>query len=182
MLRNTILNRGGLLLSEYAPGEKPAGWHFPIRNRIITGLSAALILMEAKIRSGSMTSVQHALDQGKDVFAYPGDPDSPYFEGNHQLLREGAVYFTNAEDILEDLGWLDNQRIIRQNIDCSSEVRTASAEETAVLRALTPGVRSFEQLLEATGLSASALLSTLTLMQIRGQVESMPGKLYQLKS
>ena len=62
-----------------------------------------------------MTSVRHALDQGKDVFVYPGDPSSDQFEGNHQLLREGATYFTSAEDILDDLHWLDNPPPVRQN-------------------------------------------------------------------
>ena len=61
--------------------------------------------MEARIRSGSMLTVHHALDQGKDVFAYPGIPDAPMSEGAHQLLREGAVYFTSAKDILEDMDW-----------------------------------------------------------------------------
>ena len=182
-LRDEILKNGGLLLSEYAPGEKPLGWHFPFRNRIITGLSGALIVIEAKIRSGTMTSVQHALNQGKDVFVYPGDPTSPYSEGNHQLLREGAVYFTTADDILEDLGWLDNTEIIRQNSGCSD--RTAAMitpEEAAVLSILNPGKLSFEQIVSKCGLNPAALMSTLTMLQIKGMVEALPGKQYQLKS
>lgn len=181
-LRDSILKNGGLLLSEYAPGEKPIGWHFPFRNRIITGLAKALIVIEAKIRSGTMTSVKHALDQGKDVFVYPGDPASPYSEGNHQLLREGALYFTTADDILEDLGWLDNTEYIRQNSVCSG--RTASAvtpEESAILSALQPGKLSFEQIADMSGLSSATLMSTLTMLQIRGAIEALPGKLYQLK-
>ena len=180
-LKNEILEKGGLILSEYAPGEKPAGWHFPVRNRIITGLSGALILIEARIRSGSMTSVHHALDQGKDVFVYPGDPASDQYEGNHQLLREGALYFTTADDILEDLGWLDNHKIIRQNIDCSAETVEADPEEAAVIQALKPGKLSFEQLLSFTGLNASALMAALTILQVRGKIEALPGKQYQLK-
>ena len=73
-----------------------------------------------------MTSVRHALEQGKDVFVYPGDPDSEYFEGNRQLLREGGIFFTGAEDILEDLHWLDNPSAVRQNSDCSKEVTASS--------------------------------------------------------
>lgn len=180
-LRNKILERGGLLISEYAPGEKPAGWHFPFRNRIIAGLGRALILIEARIRSGSMTSVRHALDQGKDVFVYPGDPSSDLFEGNHQLLREGATYFTSAEDILEDLHWLDNPPPVRHNSDCSADTASFPPEQSAIIRALKPGTLSFEQLLDKTGLSPSSLMSALTVLQISGRVESLPGKQYQLK-
>ena len=180
-LRDRILENDGLLLSEYAPGEKPVGWHFPFRNRIITGLARALIVIEAKIRSGTMTSVQHALSQGKDVFVYPGDPTSLYFEGNHRLLREGAIYFTTAEDILEDLGWLDNPGIIRQNSDCSDRTQASTPEEKAVLSALEPGKLGFEQIADRSGLSPAALMSTLTMLQIKGMIEALPGKQYQLK-
>ena len=180
-LRNRILEKGGLILSEYAPGESALGWHFPVRNRIITGLSRALILMEAKIRSGSMTSVNHALAQGKDVFVYPGDPASECFEGNHQLLREGGIYFTSARDILEDLHWLDNPSAVRQNSDCVQEYKPSTPEEDKLIRALKPGTMSFEQLIVCTGMNPSSLMSTLTVLQIRGIIEALPGKQYQLK-
>ena len=181
MLRDKILKSGGLLLSEYAPGEKPIGWHFPYRNRIITGLAHALVVIEAKIRSGTMTSVQHALNQGKDIFVYPGDPSSAYSEGNHQLLREGAMYFTTAGDILDDLGWLDNHKIIRQNSVCSHRVLPTNPEEEAVVTALLPGSLSFEQIIDKSGLSPACLMSTLTMLQIKGLIEALPGKQYRLK-
>ena len=180
-LRDRILDEGGLIISEYAPGEPPLGWHFPVRNRIITGLANAVILMEAKIRSGSMTSVQHALEQGKEIFVYPGDPDSEQFSGNHQLLREGGIYFTSAEDILEDMHWLDNPPAVRQNSDCSAESAASTPEEMSVIKALKPGSLSFEQLSGMTGIEPARLMSTLTILQIRGIIESMPGKIYQIK-
>lgn len=180
-LRNEILEKNGVILTEYAPGEKPAGWHFPFRNRIIAGLGQALVLVEARIRSGSMTSVQHALDQGKDVFVWPGDPESEHFEGNHQLLREGGIYFTSADDILADLHWLDNQTEVRQNSDCCTEIKADTPEQAAVIRSLSPGSLGFEQLLEKTQLDPPALMSTLTILQISGIVESLPGKQYRLK-
>ncbi len=180
-LHDEILLKQGLILSEYSPGEKPSGWHFPIRNRIIAGLSQALILIEAKIRSGSMTSVQHTLEQGKDVFVYPGDPESDYFEGNHQLLREGGIYFTSAEDILEDMHWLDNPSAVRQNIESCPEHTGLPPEQQAVILALKPGAIGFDQLLAGTHLDPPTLMSTLTIMQISGIIESLPGKKYQLK-
>lgn len=180
-LRDSILEKDGVILTEYAPGEKPAGWHFPFRNRIVAGLGRALVLIEARIRSGSMTSVQHALDQGKDVFVYPGDPASERFEGNHLLLREGGIYFTCADDILSDLHWLDNPPAVRQNSDCCTEIKAGTPEQAAVIQALCPGCLSFEQLLDRTKLDPPALMGTLTILQISGAVESLPGKQYQLK-
>ncbi len=105
-LKERILSQNGLLLSEYPPDMRSSKYVFSARNRILAGLSSGVVLMEAMIRSGSMLTVQHALEQGKDVFAYPGIPGTTHSEGTHQLLREGAVFFTSARDILEDMGWI----------------------------------------------------------------------------
>ena len=182
-LSHEILQQGGLLLSEYAPGEKPLGYHFPVRNRIISGLSDAVILMEAKVRSGSMTTVRHALDQGKDVFVYPGEAGSVYFEGNHILLREGARFFTNATDILQDMNWLDNHTNVGQNIDCSGHGNADfSEDEKRILLVLKPGKLTLDQIAEKTGMDVSGLLGTLTMLQVKGSVVALPGKNYQLKN
>ena len=179
-LMNDILKAGGLLISEYAPGVRPSSYHFPYRNRIISGLADAVILMEAKVRSGSMTTVGHALRQGKEVFAYPGDPVSPLSEANRLLLREGARYFTEAKDVLEDMNWLDNLSYVGQNIECSPKTVPDDPSERAVYLALEKGNLGFDELIAATGLTSSALMSTLTVMQIRKAVEILPGKRYQL--
>ena len=180
-LKQEILDKGGLILSEYAPGEKPLGWHFPVRNRIISGLADCLIVMEARIRSGSMTTVRHALDQGKDVFVYPGEPDNPKTEGNHLLLREGAIYFTSAADILEDMRWLDKKKEVGQNSGCAPETVALDPEEKKVLHVLSRGEQSFDQICEEMNLPAGQLMSLLTMMQIKGWIEAMPGKLYRIK-
>lgn len=177
-LKRSILQHGGVVLSEYAPGEKPLGWHFPYRNRIISGLSDALVVMEARIRSGSMTTVQHALNQGKDVFVYPGDPGSPRSEGNHQLLREGAIYFTTADDILEDMGWLDKKKNVGQNSEAPSSPNLSDPEQR-ILRQLDQGERGFDQLCDGTKLSAAQLSAALSMLQVQGLIEALPGKLYR---
>ena len=181
-LKNTVLEKGGLFLSEFIPGEKPLGAHFPIRNRIISGLSDAVILMEGQLKSGSMTTINHAVDQNKDVFVYPGLPQSIMYSANHRLLREGARYFTSAEDILEDMGWLDNNENVRQNNVCSTADEKMPPAERSVLQILQPGILSFDQIAEKTGLPAVELLSLLTMLQIRGNVEALPGKKYCLKN
>ena len=180
-LRNDILFGGGLIISEYAPGAKPIGHHFPYRNRIISGLADTVILMEARIRSGSMTTIGHALSQGKEVYAYPGDPTSPLTEANRLLLREGAHYFTEAQDILTDMNWLDNHTLLGQNSDCSASPLPENKAEAAICKALVKGELGFDELLQATGLTSSELLSTLTILQIRKRIEPLPGKKYQLR-
>ena len=178
-LKQRILAEGGLFLSEFAPGESPLGWHFPVRNRIISGLSEATVLVEARLRSGSLTTVDHALTQGKEVFVYPGDPNSEKFEGNHFLLRDGARYFTTAEDILEDMGWLDKNVKIAQNNE-SALASAVSEEERKVIQALSAGEMSFEQLCVETGLPPAKLMTALTMLQIHGTIEPQPGKMYRL--
>ena len=180
-LSEEILSRHGAMISEYIPGEKPLGFHFPVRNRIISGLSRAVVLVEAKIRSGSMTTIRHALDQGREVFVYPGEAGSPYYEGNHTLLREGARFFTKAEEILQDMDWLDNPPIVRQNIDCSTPSDALlNNDERKVIDALKPGKLTLDQISDRTGLDVSELLGTVTLLQIKGFLILLPGKFYQL--
>ncbi len=181
-LKKEILNRGGLIISEFAPGEQPIGYHFPFRNRIISGLSCGVVLMEARIRSGSMTTIHHALNQGKEVFVYPGDPLSEQFSGNHILLREGARFFTRAEDVLEDMEWLDNQTEVGQNSGCVQKIKPGSPAEKAILSALSSGSLSFEQISQKTGLTPPEIMTALTMLQIHGAIEALPGKSYQIST
>ena len=182
-LREQILDQGGLLLSEFAPGEKPLSWHFPVRNRIISGLSDALVVMEARRNSGSLITVQWALDQGREVFAYPGDPEMPsYSEGNDQLLRDGARYFVRVEHLLEDLNWLDNLPQVAQNTTSLPAEVQANPEERLLLEALHPGALGLDELCVRTGFPAGKIMGLVSMLQLRGLVEPLPGKLYQLKA
>lgn len=180
-LKQKILCHGGVLVSEYPPGVKAIGYHFPYRNRIISGLSETVILMEAKIRSGSMTTIDHALRQGKEIYSYPGDPTSPMTEGNRALLRDGARYFTTASDILADMNWLDNTPHVRQNSGCSSAFKAESAAEESVYRALVKGTLGFDEIAQVTGLPPSVLMGALTMLQIKRIIELLPGKKYQIR-
>ena len=127
-----------------------------------------------------MTTVQHALNQGKDVFVYPGDPESPAFAGNRQLLREGAVFFTSADDLMEDMRWLDKSPHVRQNIESAaeSEETVFSPLEKQILNQLEKGEQSFDQLCSGLNISAAMLSAALSMLQIRGAVCAMPGKIY----
>ena len=95
--------QNGILVSEFAPGMPPVAGNFPRRNRILSALSKAIVLVECRRRSGALITCRHALDQGRDVFVVPGWPTSPLSSGPLQLLRDGARAIRNADDLLEDL-------------------------------------------------------------------------------
>lgn len=175
-LKEEIVRRGGVLLSEYPLGYRANKFVFQARNRLMTGLGRALLMMESRIQSGSMLSVHHALDQGKEVFAYPGIPGTEWAEGAHQLLREGANYFTSAQDILEDMGWEDDAPPpTAQQI---RELPAMSDDQRRIYTLLSQGELSFDQLAAETGLTAPALTVSLTMLQMMGLVKAMPGKSY----
>ena len=102
-LARSIAERS-LLVSEYEPGVEPAPWRFPARNRIIAGLCAATIVVEAREKSGALITADFALEEGREVFAVPGEITSALSEGTNALLRLGATPLTRAEDVLESLG------------------------------------------------------------------------------
>lgn len=175
-LRELIVRNGGILLSEYPPGCRANRFVFQARNRIISGLGRALLMMESRIQSGSMLTVHHALDQGKEVYAYPGIPGTEWAEGAHQLLREGANFFTSAADILEDMGWENGHG------NCTGaqikELPPMSDQQRQVYTILGRGELSFDQLASETNMSVPDLTVALTMLQMAGLVKAMPGKSY----
>lgn len=102
-LAEKIIETGGCLVSEYVVGTKPLGEHFPARNRIISGLASGVVVVEATEKSGSFITVDFALEQGKNVYAVPGNINSPNSLGTNSLIKQGAKIVTSIEDILEDL-------------------------------------------------------------------------------
>lgn len=105
-LGREILERGGTIISEYPPGTDPLGWRFPLRNRIISGLSCAVVVVEAAVTGGALITARLALDQGRDVFAVPGDIDRTVSEGCNRLIADGAVPVTSIDDLMCGLGFL----------------------------------------------------------------------------
>ncbi len=175
-LKERIVAKGGLLLSEYPPGSPAMPWHFPVRNRIISGLSRAVIMMEALIRSGSMTTVNHALDQGREVYAYPGNIGSEWAEGAHQLLRDGASYFASAKDILEDMHWDDVAPA--PSTQQKAALPPLNDAQRKIFALLNQREMSYDELADATGFDAPTLSGELTMLSILGLVKSLPGKTF----
>ena len=148
----------GLTVSEYAPGVEPAPWRFPARNRIIAGLSAATVVVEARDRSGALITADLALEEGREVFAVPGEITSALSSGTNDLLKLGACPLTASTDVLELFGLTGAE---------AEPVELGSSAE-AVLARLRDGPASADELARATGLDAGTLASALTELELAG--------------
>ncbi len=95
----------GVLASEFPPGTPPRPWHFPQRNRILAGLAAGVVVVQAEMKSGALVTARHAIDENREVMAVPGDVDDPRSRGPHRLLRDGAALVESASDVLAALRW-----------------------------------------------------------------------------
>ncbi len=173
-LYRAIVEQGGLLLTEYPLDSGPLTFHFPARNRIIAGLSRALVFVEGRIRSGGMLTVGQALDAGREVFAVPGRVGFSVSEGPHAIIREGARLVTSAADILEDMG----QAL--QQPPKPPEKALWSAPQSAILRELRRDTLLLGQLQEKTGLIAETLQNELSILEIDGVVRREAGSRYAI--
>ena len=174
-LDQDIIEHGGLVLSEYPPGVGALPYHFPTRNRLISGLSDGLLFMEGRIRSGGMITVGCALDQGKDVLAFPGSAGQEGSEGPLQIIREGATLIRDAADILADMGWEDAASAPK----VMESLPPLDPDQRTVLSLLTVEELSFDQLTFKTGLDASKLNAALTLLELSGLIMQSPGRIYR---
>ena len=177
VLMENILYSGGAVISEYPPGTQPLAYHFPLRNRIISGLSHALLLIEARLKSGTNSTVNYALDQGREVFSLPGNVDAPGSELPLKLLKEGAQLCTSAEDILLSMGW----KTEGSGAEDFAEQMSFTDSDDPILRALALEEKTFEELAEETGLSPGDLSAALTLLEMEDTIEKRAGRAYALK-
>ena len=172
-----VAEQGGLVISEYALDASPFPGHFPYRNRIISGLSQALVFVEGKVKSGGMITVSTALAQGREVFAVPGTVGTLGAEGPHTILREGARLVTGAEDILEDLGMAQKQPGVMMTLQ---EEDNLSPEGKMILMALSKEAMTVDELGMATGIKTDALILELSVMEIIGKIRKDAGNLFSL--
>lgn len=163
----------GLLISEYPSGTRPDAFRFPARNRIIAGLSRGVVVVEAARRSGSLITVQHALEAGREVFAVPGQIDSAKSAGCHWLLQQGAQVVTGVEDILDGLGLGSVNDSVGPGQPAHSTPPNPAAAD--LLDLIEPYPLSREDLLERSGLSPARFAELLVLLELEGCVEVLPG-------
>jgi DNA processing protein len=176
----------GALVSEFPPGTPGLPQHFPRRNRIIAGLSLGTLVIEASLRSGSLTTARLAADAGREVFALPGSIHSPLARGCHRLIRDGAKLVETAEQVLEELHGMggrlaDNlrQRLAADSASVSAPAPIApayDADYAHLLAALDAQPAALDDLAERTGLSAAALSSMLLVLELDGAVSAENGR------
>lgn len=177
-LREDIIAKGGLLLTELPLGAQATKGVFHQRNRIMSGLSPATLMMEGAPSSGSMITVRHALQQNRRVFAYPGLPGAEASEGTHELLRQGASYCTRAQDVMEDMGWTGGKDRAQPAPAAKKEVQLEDDAQRTLYHLLCAGDKTFDELLAASGLPMTDVTIALTMLQLDGLVASLPGKTY----
>lgn len=169
-----ILAQGGALISEYEPDVLAREFRFLERNRIVSGLSDAIIIVEAAQRSGTLSTAARALEQGREVFVVPGNITSPLSAGCNALLKQGATPITSADDVLEVIApdLLDPQ---------TSLALGNNALETQIITLLQSGLRDGDQIFAQCDTTTSEFSTTLTMMEIGGTLRSLGGNQWTLK-
>ena len=193
----------GCLISEYPPGTRPSQWTFPQRNRIVSGLSCAVLVVEAPEKSGTMITARDAMKQGRDLFVVPGQIDSAVCQGSNALLRDGARLASCGWDVVGEYEARFPDKLHRTPKERSMQpyelpetvpsppprprpkpvpaptprIPTGStAEEQAILNALAEGEKNVDELIVRTGLETQKVLAMLTMLEIKGMVTTLPGR------
>ena len=222
--------QNGCLLSEFAPGTPPQKWNFPKRNRLISGLSCGVLIVEAPEKSGALITASQAAEQGRDVFVVPGNIDMPSCTGSNALLRDGAIAVSSGWDVLSEYAAQFPDKIHRESgrshqtaypdevematqdstlkvaqkpkkpavkaektkkeIDKTVPCQYSDAErkrpalqgdEAKIVALLEQGVELVDNIIAETGMAAGAVLAVLTMLEVKGVIQRLPGKRVKLK-
>jgi len=172
-LAEKILETGGCLISEYPPGTPGSKFTFPQRNRIVSGLSLGVLVVEAKEKSGALITAEWARKQKRKVFAIPGPIHSLNSKGPHKLIKEGAKLVENANDILKELGFPYST----SGVDYLSG---GAPEENLILAILKEEPLYIDKIIDKTKFSAAKVASTLAILEIKGKVRNLGGNIYAI--
>lgn len=176
-LYQKIINHDGLIVSEFPLGTGPLRHNFPQRNRIISGLSKGVIVVEAAQKSGSLITAQLALEQNKEVFAVPGSIFSKTSQGCNDLIKQGAKLVGDINDILEEIS-LDNNHInVQQDITVlkNTQVTDLNEQEQAVFQIIKPSITTLDKIITESKLSYTQVSEILFELEMKDLVESVPG-------
>lgn len=182
-----IIEKGGLIISEYPPNTKPNLKNFPFRNRIIAGLSMAVLVVEAKFRSGSSVTARHAFKQGKEVFCLPHPLEDKNGVGTNNLLKAGAKLITKPEEIGKYLHTQiieaknRDEKIIKENKNNIFKLEEIEEEYELIYKILLNGPISVNQLAQKLNMHISILNVYITMMEIKGYIKTLPGNQVKIK-
>jgi len=172
LLSRRIAELGGTIISEYAPGTPPMKEHFPLRNRIIGGLSRGIFVAEARERSGALITARLALEQNRDVFAAPGSIFSPTSAGTNSLIQQGAKLVARTQDICEEWGI--------ESADAARATSDANLDDNAkIMVQLLEQELTIDELKEKTHFDMPLLMSLVTLLELKGYIRSMGNNSFQ---
>lgn len=166
-----IVASGGCLISEFSPETKPELYHFPQRNRLVAGISKAVLIIEAEEKSGTLITARLALDYNKDVLAVPGNINSPNSKGTNNLIKSGATPITSSDDILEALGFKIDKESKQKNL-----FDDASPEEKKILKILQEPLPR-DELIRAMKMPTGVANATLSIMEIKGLIKEEMGEI-----
>lgn len=171
-LAEKIINLGGIIITEKPPGSLPMKQHFPARNRIISGLSLGTLVVEAADRSGSLITAASALEQNREVFAVPGNVDSPNSLGTNSLLKMGAKLVTETNDILAAFNF--------ERVEKAPKKFDFSEDENIVINLLKTESRHIDKMAQTSKLDIVRVSEILTILELKGAVRHLGGSVYQL--
>lgn len=175
-LYKEIEDKNGVIITEHPFGMQPMPNNFHARNRIISGLSDGVLIIEAQERSGTLITAGHAADQGREIFAVPGNIDSLYSKGTNLLIKDGAKVTTCVDDIIVEIPELKEKIRKKQVVDYSC----LTDEEIIILNCLKSGKKTISEINELTNIEAKTLLSLLTLLEMKGAVKQFTGNSFVL--
>ncbi|BFM04842.1 DNA-processing protein DprA [Halioxenophilus aromaticivorans] len=181
-LAEDILANEGALITELPLGSKPLRAHFPQRNRIISGLSLGVLVVEAKVKSGSLITARTAANQDREVFAIPGSIHNPVVKGCHQLIKNGAKLVECTDDIMEELGGMLalKQRELDLNQANPNNPPDCSEEQAQILQALAHDAKNLDQLAASTGLNIDQLMIEVLNLELAGVVAQTDGQIERI--
>jgi len=171
------VERAGAILSEFPVGTPPVRLNFPRRNRIISGLSLGVVVVEAGVESGALITAHHALEQGREVFAVPGRVHARYSEGCHRLIKAGAKLTESWEDVLTEL--VPQLKRRKQARGAVAPLPPLTAEELQVYDLLAQGSRHIDLLITGAGLPGGRVASVLVTLEMKGVVRQLDGKVFE---
>ncbi len=180
-LAKDIIETGGALISEFPMQFSPNKWSFPMRNRIISGISQGLLVVEAGLRSGSLITAKCALEQGRTVFAVPGEADNPQAKGTNHLIKNGAKLTETFNDILEEFEFLPGLQAKEHKKQQEEFQLELPEDEQTVISALKSGALSADQLSTETKIKPGALLATLMKLEMKKLITQLPGKRFEIR-